>query len=371
MKQLFSFLVAFNLFLFLAVPALAQTVSANGTVVCTQTEIISSQSSGTVLQVFGAVGDAIRSGDELIALDTQKVYALQAGTVHLFGEAGDDAAEVSEKYGAVAYVESSLCYTISTSTKNAYQTADNLIIHPGESVYLRASENSQHTGTGRVTAVTDTGYTVEVLSGSLQTGESVNIYRSADYNAVSRIGRDTLSLNAPDAYTATGLIVRYHVSEGAQVKKGDLLFETLDGTFTGEKTNLTLVTAPADGIIASLSLSKGSQLSAGGSVAEIYLNSGMRVEALVSESDLQFFQAGAPVQIELNYFTDGTTRLSGSVEKISRIAAENTSSDSEEALFSVLIIPENIEGLSYGLHAVITTTDDATSKETVTQKSEP
>lgn len=370
MKKLFSVLLIAILCLSMTAAALAQSVAANGIAVSTQTEIVSAAVGGTVQNVSVSVGDAVSKGDVLVALDTNKVYALQDGVARLFGAVGDDAAAVSEQYGAVAYIEPTLRYSISTSAKNAYALEENKIIHPGESVYLRAVESSRYTGVGRVTSVTDSNYTVEVLSGNLESGETVNIYRSAGYAAITRIGRDSVTLNPPIAYTADDLIAAFAVSDGAQVKKGDVLFETLEGAYSNKTADLTQIVAPANGIISSLALSKGSALSAGSTAAEIYLDDGMRIEASVAESDLQFFRVGNTVKIEFNYLEDGEFSVSGIVEKISRIGAENTSGDSEAAWFSVMIRPENTDGLFSGLHAVITAADAEITEDAVQQAAE-
>ena len=364
MKKLVSSLLVILLLLSLSSAALAQHVTVNGTVVSTQTEIVSAAVGGTVQEINVLAGDEVRAGDVLATLKTTKVYALQDGVVRLFGEVGDDAAAVAEQYGAVAYVEPAQRYTVTSSTKNAFDVEVNRIIHPGETVYLRAQENSQHTGKGQVTAVTDSSYTVEILSGSLESGDSVLIYRDAAFQSTSRIGRDTVTLKAPVAYTGEGLIAAFSVENGAKVKKGDVLFELVEGAYIPGNDQLTQIVAPNDGIVSSVSLTKGGAVSVGGAVAEIYLNAGMRVEASVAESDLQYFQAGNAVRIEFNYLEDGEFSIPGTIEKISLIGAESGAEDSEEAWFSVLIRPESTEKLAYGMHAVITTVEAEAQAET-------
>ncbi|MBQ9324892.1 MAG: hypothetical protein IJ246_03890 [Clostridia bacterium] len=89
----------------------------------------------------------------------------------------------------------------------------------------------------------------------------------------------------------------------------------------------------------------------------------MRIEASTSESDLQFLQVGSTVHIEFNYL-EGDFAFSGIIEKISGIGQESESEDSEESWFSVMIRPDSTEGLLYGLHAVITTTEAEASQST-------
>lgn len=363
MKKLLSALLLVVLSLSLATAAMARTVTADGTVVSTGTVIVTSAAGGTVAEVAVSEGDAVSAGDVLAAIAPSKVYALQDGTVRFFGSAGDDAAEISTEYGAVAYVEPSLRYTISASTRNAYSSEENKIIHPGETVYLRATENAQLTGTGRVTTVSGSSYTVEVLTGNLESGYSVNIFRTEDYAATSRIGRASVSLKDPVAYTAEGLITAFCVEDGAQVKKGDVLFETVSASWPADASALTQTAAPVDGVISSISLSKGSTLSAGSTVAEIWPDENLRIEASVPESDLALFTVGKEVSIELNYLDNGEYTVSGVVEKVSRIGAESTSSESEEAVFSVWIKPASTDRLSYGLHAIVTVSDSQANAE--------
>ena len=363
MKKLFSVLLLVVLSLSVASAAMARTVTADGTVVSTGTVIVSSDVGGTVAEVSVSAGDAVSAGDVLVTLTPSRVYALQDGTVRLFGSVGDDAADIASQYGAVAYVEPAPRYTISASTRNAYSSEANKIIHPGETVYLRATENAQLTGTGRVTTVSGTSYTVEVLSGNLESGYSVNIFRTEDYAAVSRIGRASVTLKDPVAYTAEGLIAAFCVEDGAQVKKGDVLFETVTGSYPVDAASLTQVTAPVSGVVSSVSLNRGSTVSPGTAVAEIYPDEQLRIEASVPESDLALFTVGREVSIELNYLDNGEYTVPGVIERVSRIGTASASAESEENVFSVWIQPASADRLSYGLHAIVTVSDSAVKTE--------
>lgn len=362
MKKLLSILLLAALSLSVASAAMARTITADGTVVSTGTVTVNAAVGGTAADVAVSAGDTVSAGDVLVTLTPSRVYALQDGTVRLFGSVGDDAADVVAQYGAVAYVEPALRYTISASTRNAYSSEANKIIHPGETVYLRATENTQLTGTGRVTTVSGNSYTVEVLSGNLESGYSVNIFRQADYTAASRIGRASVTLKDPVAYSAEGLITAFCVEDGAEVKKGDVLFETVVGTYPVDAGSLTRVTAPVSGVVSSISLNRGSAVSSGAAVAEIYPDELLRVEASVPESDLAFFTVGREVSIELNYLDNGEFTVPGVIEKISRIGAASASAESEESVFSVWIKPASADRLSYGLHAIVTVSDTAAAE---------
>lgn len=367
MKKLASLFLAIVLFAAAGSTATAQSLSVSGQVVSTGTENVLSGYGGTVDEIFVSAGDTVRKGETLATLKAGGVYAQTDGTVHFFGSVGDDAAAVSEQYGAVVWIEPVMRYSISASTKYAYAADENKIIHPGETVYLREADSALHTGIGRVTSVSGTSYSVELSEANLESGKIVYLYRKAEYGTKSRIGRATVELKDPVACTAEGIISSIAAEDGALVKKGDLLFETLEGSYTGKTSGLTAITAPSDGVVSSVSVSKGAAISSGTSAAEIYPDAGMRVEANVAESELHLFRPGNTVTIELNYLEDGGVTVSGTIEKVSRIGTEDGSEESGEAQFSVLILPEKTENLLYGLHAMITASDDSAAPEEETE----
>ena len=92
--------------------------------------------------------------------------------------------------------------------------------------------------------VDGTKYTVLVTSGDFIPGDSVDIYRDEAHTNELRIGRGSVSRQNPTAVTASGAIVRIAVKDGDEVKKGDLLLETAEGSFDGYKAESTVVTAP-------------------------------------------------------------------------------------------------------------------------------
>ena len=352
MKKLMAVLLAALLLAAVSFSALAESVTMNGTVVNVAPQTISAPLGGTVKEVYVSGGDQVAAGDALALLEGNKVYALEDGTVRLFGDTGDSAEMVANRYGAVAYIEPACEYTLTASTKSAYDKEENRTIHPGEKVYLRCAEDSKHTGEGIVTSVSGTSFGVEVTSGSFLNGESVYVYRWDTFASTSRIGRGEISRQDPVAYTADGVIVNYAVKDGSYVKKGDVLFETLSGSFSNLTGDLNVIRAAADGVVASLSLSRGEAVEAGTAVAELYANEAMRIEASVTETDLQYFSVGDTVRVELIYLDDGEYTLEGTVEKISRIGAAS-GEEAEEASFSVYIVPSKTDKLLYGMTAVI------------------
>ena len=332
--------------------AVADAALITGTVVNVLPLTMSADLGGRVREVLVDAGDAVHAGDVLAVLEGTEVCALQDGTLHWFGETGDSAEMVTERYGAVAYIEPASALTVSASTKNAYNEEENKIIHPGETVYLKCAADGKHTGTGMVTSVSGSSYQLEILSGTFPDGESVWIYRSEDYETSARIGKGTVARKAPVAYTGEGVIIRFPLENGSEVKKGDVLFETLSGSYSGRTGQLGQICVQEDGVIASVSLNAGSTVESGSAVAELYADSRMRVECMVPESELDNFQPGDAVNMEFIYIEDGALTATGRVEKVSRVGSQS-GDESEESVYRVQIVPDTTDGLLYGMTAVI------------------
>ena len=158
----------------------------------------------------------------------------------------------------------------------------------------------------------------------------------------------------PVAYTGEGIVTSFAVENGAQVKKGDILFETVAGSYDSAASGWTQIKAPCSGIIASLNMTKGTAVAEGSAVATLYADDGMRIEATVSETDLLSFHVGDNVIAEFTYLNDGGISVRGVIEKISRLGeASSSDAESEEAWFTVSVKPNTSVGLYYGAHAIV------------------
>lgn len=344
--------------------ALADSVTLNGKVVSTESAIVTAPIGGTVSKILVSAGTHVNAGDPLVTLDTTVVYAQEDGVVRTFGEPGDQTESVVARYGAVAYVEPSASYTISASTRLAYDAEANRIIHPGESVYLKSYTNTKNTGTGIVTQVSGSSFTVEITGGTFDSGESVNVFRQISYTASSRIGRGSVAHADPKAYTGEGSIVSFFVENGSTVKKGDALFETLTGEFDYLNMTGSQITSTASGIVSAISVTTGSPIEKGAAAVEIYPDSAMRIEASVSETNLRSVAPGSAVTVEFPYLQENTVVVKGTVERVSFLAdGTNPDADDEtvstgEAFYLVYIAFEPVENIRYGMSAVITAGQD-------------
>lgn len=335
--------------------ALADSITFTGTVAAGGTVEVYAPIGGTVDRVYAEAGQKVAADDVIASLKTTKVYAEEAGTVTgVFGRPGDAADSVSQRYGGVVYIEGESIFSVSASTENAYNSTETKLVHVGESVFLSAYSDSRRTGSGVITAIQGTDYTVRVLSGDFVVGESVNIFRGDSAVSVKRIGRGTLGRVSPTAVTGSGSIVSFAVSAGDRVERGDVLFETLDGSFDGLYMSGSEIFAGVNGTISQVNVQQGNQAQKNSIVAVIYPENAMRVEAQVEESDLAYIAVGDPVSIELLWNQDEGVTYSGVISMISAIAAN---SQDGTVTYTVYIDFTPDGDTRYGMSAVVTTID--------------
>ena len=346
MKKCFLCLMALLMF---TTAASAESVTLEGTVVSTRTAAVLAPAAGTLDEVLIQAGDDVEEGLSVASLMGTKVYAEEAGVVHIFGQEGDSVESLTERYGAVVFVEPDVLYTMTASTRYAYDEEETKIIHPGETVYLECISECDHLGKGVVTLVEGTNFKVEVTEGQFKSSETVRVYRNETLESTSRIGRGTMEQASPIAYTGSGTVTNVYAVDGEAVYRGALLYETVETDAYCDRI-LSLET----GVVASVAVSAGDTVEKGALLAEIYPDDAMRLMVEADEYDLRKLSVGSKVDIE---FTCGI-KAEGTVERISGIQqeVETTEEDSdEEALFAVYIEFLSSEAVSYGMTAKITT----------------
>ena len=366
MKKLFAFCIALMLAILPMGAAMAETIMIYGTVINTQPQSIVCMAEGMIQQVNVTVGDRVASGDVTATIATNKVYATTDGTVYLFGEVGDQVSDVTAQYGAVAYIAPANPYTITATASDRNGAAVSVI--PGETVYLRCYKDGKHTGVGILAKLEKGKYTVIVTEGEFVDNETVSIYRDEAYTDISRIGRAKVTKADMVACQGAGYLVKFHVQNGAAVEKGDLLYETISGTFIPGGTQHDKVITPADGIISAVYEQAGTQLSGNLSddasasptasayvIAEVYPDSSLRIVAYAPESVLNQIHVGDTVGVSCQYIENMTAPVAGTVEKISRIPAPENSR--AEAQYAVYVTVADASCFYYGMNVVVTTTE--------------
>jgi len=347
-KRICGLLVA--LALLAGVPALAQ-VTFQGTVVSSKTIAVNAPFGGIVDEITLRKGDPIQLGGPVATIRTTKVFAEMDGTVSgIFAREGDQTEGITERYGAVMYIEPVNRYVVSATTEKAYNSSETRYIHIGERVHLACTKDGTHVGTAVVTNVggetsgdsssgdsssgssstaSYTTYKLEVTSGDFYMGETVGIYRDSDHSSESRIGRGTIKQNAAVAVKGTGSILKMHVQVGDRVERGEVLFETVEGVLDGLYAMDNIIYSPLNGIVATVDAVQGSAVEKNGKLISIYPEEALQVAIKVSELDLREIHEGDKVSIEFEWDLDGTRQVPGVVSSISRVGEEQTDKNSD------------------------------------------
>ncbi len=327
-KEILSVLAVLTACLLLPGFALA-SASFDGTVVSKNAIAVTAPFGGVIGKVSVQAGDYVEAGDTLAEVITTKVYAPSDGVITgLFAQVGDSVANVVSRYGAALYITPENKYTIEADTSYAYSNNDNLYVHLGEVVYIR-SYNFQvyNTGMGIITSVADADYTVETSEGDFWMGETVSIYRDADFATESRIGRGDVTRTAEVAVGDSGSIVAMHVQDGDEVVRGQLLYETVTGELEDLVADGNLIKATVSGIVESVGISAGSSVSQGGLVATVCPPDRMQIVIEVNEYDLMDIAVGDTVALTFTYDDIGMSTGTGTVEMISDVSVSTDTSD--------------------------------------------
>ena len=333
--------------------ALAE-MTFDGKVVAGDAVSVTAPFGGTVSNFRLRAGSRISVGDAVATINTTKVYAPAGGTVAgVFAQTGDAVEDVKARWGAVMYIMPDHKYTITADIEKAYNSSETKYVNIGETVYIACTAASDHTAVGVVTAASGNTYTVETTSGTLMIEETVNIYRTADYAAKSRIGRGTVSRTQEISVGGSGSILKLHVKDGDVVERGQLLFETVTGTLDGLFATSNEILSDVAGVIATVNTSAGANVNKGDTLLTVYTMDTLQIEISVNEYDLASISEGDELEITFNYDPDLPTQLTGKVSMISHLS---TSQDSEASYLAYVdFTPDN--NVRIGMTAVVTTID--------------
>ena len=333
--------------------ATAETITVYGTVVSVESITIVSNVKGIVGKINARVGDRIEKDAILAEIKTTEIIAPIGGQIQVWANASNSISELNEKYGAIAYIIPTETYSLKATPEDA--NGKRIKVHSGQKVYLRCNKDGRHSGQGIVTKVDEKEFTVQVDQGSFVAKELVDIFTKEDYSLASRIGQAKITTTDDVAITGTGYIVRCHVASGDTIKKGDLLFETIEGDVPSGTMNADRILSPCAGTLASLSVPLGEGVESGKVVAEIYPDDMLRVKALVPEGALSEISLQDTVYISSQYQETPGELIPGIVEKISSIPEKTDSTEiSYESYYAVFIAVPDASTLRYGMNVTVT-----------------
>ncbi len=342
--------------------ALSDTVYGAGTTAAVNQPSILAEADGTLTELRVSVGDEVKAGQILAVItnediddtitdlefalweldadiaDTRagsKVYAIEAPVagriMALYADVGDDALAVFRREGALAIISTDGRMKVEISGDAALPLALN------ETVQVKG-ENVDIAGT--VTDLTRQGThaTVTILSDELPVGEAVDIYNAAGELA----GGGYLSINKPMAVSSYGgTIERVNVKVGDTVKRESVIYRLADSPLTltveslrlqretaaselldakNQRENLVVV-APCDGVVASLDVAEGDEITVGTLIGSILQGEDMSLTIAVDELDVVSVAAGQTVAITVDALPDAV--FSGEVAKIAPVGTNS------------------------------------------------
>lgn len=271
---------------------------------------------GTLLPFDIESGDEISAGAVLFSMMTVDVFAAEDGEVTaVFVKKGDDAAAAMNRFGSLGAMDPDASQVMNCTSTGAYNSDDSKVLHVGETLYFKSAKTSGDKGTGRVIAVTASGYTVEILTGSFSSGESMSLYRDSGYAARDCVGKGSVAQRTPLTFSGAGLVTDVYVKPGDKVKAGDRILSLLPGT--SERGVTPDIYAPSKGVVGTISAMPGQQVWKGAFLCRLYLTDELEVVAEVDEMDLKHLSVGNQVYVTVD--TAKNSIITGQVSEISSL----------------------------------------------------
>lgn len=335
------------------------TVYGSGMIQAASQPVVLAGTEGTVQSLRVSVGDTAQKGGVLAILTNSAVdddvrnkeYALwdldrkitdaaagaEVGSVKapsagrvmkLYVQTGDDALAVYREHSAVAVL------SIDGRMKVEFEPAEGAQLTLGGSVTVSGD------GFSRAAVITelylhDTRAVATVLDDTLPMDAQVTVGLNG-----FEVGRGVLEINKPMAVSAFGGTVRdVRVKEGDQVAQRSTLF-TLDNAPNSlemeslrmqreaaadalakarEAREALIVTAPCDGVIATLNIAEGDAVKKDQNLLSVLEGEEMRLTIAIDELDVVKVESGQPVTISVDALPQLSLR--GEVEKIAPVGS--------------------------------------------------
>lgn len=344
MKKLISALAAAVLLAGCA-PALAQEF--DGTVTAGETVTLTAPYGGVIKRMDLREGALLSVGDPVVVMDTTRVLASEDGTIRGLNAQEGDSAE-----GTVLYLSPVDRYVISASLSYAYESPATTYVTLGEKVYMKCASDGSHKAEGIITAVNGSSYTVEATAGELYLEETVYIYRTQDYYWRERIGSGTVARMADIAVSGSGSVLKLHVQDGEEVERGQLLFETVEGSFDALLSPGSTIQSAAAGVVAHVAAQAGQKVQKGDVLATVYQTGDYQVQFSIAEDVLPSVHVGDSAQLYFNWSEDDRA-CTGTVTEISYLA--ETGEGSGEAAYSgyIAFVPDETVRLGMSVTVVL------------------
>ena len=243
-----------------------------GTVTAAETLEIRAGADGVLERLDLRVGQRVSEGETVGEIKKTLAFSPVDGTVTAVyareGEEPDD--------GLVLTIEPTPLYTVYCSVKKAKRSVANTLVHGGERVWIRCSQDGSHRAMRRVILVDGDEFRVEVTGGDLFVGEAVFVYREGSISDADLIGTGTVLQTAAVKSQTNGVVLSLAVSAGETVERGQLLYTTA----SSERTN---VVSRVAGWVTALNKEEGDSVKEEGTVAKVATEARITVTADLSD----------------------------------------------------------------------------------------
>ena len=264
---------------FAAITQQAAAVTWDGHVKTDQTADVESPADGILEQFSLEMGETVRAGTRIGQIRRTGFYAPADGTIegiHL--ELRDDI-----NGGVVLEIDPVAAYDVSGTADNTEANAKKAMVHSGETLYVRCTADGEHRASGRVTIIDGDSFHVEITEGELYIGETVRMFRDAEYSESTYVGSGTVNASSLIACSGQGKLLELLVEEGDKAERGQLLWRSA----SSEETKVTI---PADGVICERLAEKGEQVAEDQVLARIAVSTLLSIP--VPEEDVDLFERG-------------------------------------------------------------------------------
>ncbi|MBR4040249.1 MAG: HlyD family efflux transporter periplasmic adaptor subunit [Clostridia bacterium] len=353
--------------------AMVDTVFGTGTTSARNQPNLLAEADGTLTDLRVSVGDAVKKGDILAVmtnddiddtitdlefalwdLDAQitgtragskvtKVEAPIAGRVMaIYGKAGDDALAVFRREGALAIISTDERMRVELTAQEGQLDLmlDEKVTVIGNHIYAEGTviELTRQSTQAVITIMEEELPVNEDFDGDGRADMilgTVCEVRNADGEVV---GQGELQCNKPMAVSAFGGTITYvDAILGAEVGRTERMFRLADSplTLTIEELRLQreasakelkeaieqrenlIITAPCDGVVASIDVAEGDEITSGTLFGSILEGEDMNLTIAVDELDVVDVQIGQPVTITIDALSD--VAIAGEVYKIAPV----------------------------------------------------
>ncbi len=267
--------------LLFAAPAFAAVWQ--GTVTAAETMEIRAGADGILERLDLRVGQRVSEGETVGEIKKTLAFSPVDGTVTaVYAREGEE-----PDGGLVLTIEPTPLYTVYCSVKKAKRSIANTLVHGGDRVWIRCSQDGSHRAMGRIILVDGDEYRVEVTGGDLCVGEAVFVYREGSFSDADLIGTGTVLQTAAVKSTADGVVLSLAVSAGEKVERGQLLYTTAS-------TERTDITSRVSGWVTALGKAEGSSVKEEGTVAKVATE--VRITVTTDLSDRTALRAGTELR---------------------------------------------------------------------------